>query len=573
MAAASISDAASSCRNASCANSGMLMLQTRKHGRSALSDSLGGSLSRPYCGVAVNIYECGKAAEHVGESFASMCMGYGGTHPPAHDGKTREDRDMCTLNINNDCDHWYKESSSGQWRCAKNYGISKNPEDCHGQYLFLWDEPQTQGKDALWAATQWKAHVSKWSSQLSAARAQGLRVTSPAFTDHGGPARQKMQAFFGACSECNDPNSVYYIDVLAMNQWLLHDAIEHPTQEVWIKEETAAISIANGNRPVVLMNFAWLGAETADEQAEVIANSRIFDPSWSKLEAVFYFAATDYGGGTRNNFLNSVTSDGSTIGQALWQRCGEASSPSPPGPPPKVELDCDAACKRDGGSYSCRSRISWMMRQARSPSLQFTVNLINDECSYQCRCSENDFAAKTTSTLVSTTTTTLPSTTTTIRASSTTLAPATTLEPTTTTTRLSCNSRCRRHGHTGSCRNRVQWVLDQPWSQGLVKSLERVNAECRGQCHCAVSAFANSIDSTTTTTRPLPVVTTRKPSCESTCHRRGHGASCRNRVRWVLKQPWSQGLTQSLEMVNTECTGQCHCEADAFADSLTQAFA
>jgi len=385
IAAAFSGEAVSNCSNASCADLGTLFLQTWTRKRSSLSADVGLRSSRPYCGVAVNTGGCGEAVEQLGESFASMCMGYGGPH------------DMCTLNINND----------------KNFGISKNPEDCHGKYLFLWDEPQTQGKNTIWAATQWKAHVAKWSSQLLAARARGLRVTSPAFTDYGGPARQKMQAFFGACSECNDPDSVYYVDVLAMNQWLLHDAVEHSGQEVWIKEETAAISRANGNRPVVLMNFAWLGAKTADAQAQVIANSRIFDPSWSGLDAVFYFAAKDYGGGTQNNFLDSVTSGGSTIAQVLLQRCGEASV----------------------GSTT---------------------------------------ATTTKTTTTTTTTTTVPS------IHETPGMPA-------------CDANCRRHGHGASCRNRVRWVLQQPLAEGLDQALERVNAECTGQCHCAASAFAGSL--------------------------------------------------------------------------------
>jgi len=439
----SFSEVASGRSNASCAQNAMLMLQTKTH------TSLAGAKSpMPYCGVAVNLYECGQAVEHVGESFATMCMGYGGTHPPAWEGKTSEDRDMCTLNMNNDCDHWYQDSESGQWRCAQNYGISKNPEECHGQYFFLWDEPQTQGRDAVWAATQWKAHVARWRSQLLTSRNRGLRVTSPAFTDHGGPARQKFQDFFSACPECDDPSSAYYIDVLAMNQWLLDDAFEHPQQEDWIKEETEAISSNNRNRPVVLMNFGWLGAETADQQAQIISNSRIFDPAWSGLEAVFYFAATDFGGGTRNNFLDAATSDGSSIGQALQQRCQGATLSGGDGD--GVALECDAACQHDGFSSSCRSRINWTMSQPRSPSFHFALNLVNDECSYQCRCNGGDFAV-----------TTLP-----------------------------CGSSCHRDGHSGSCHSRVRWLLRQQDSQGMDSALERVNAECIDQCHCSDSDFA-----------------------------------------------------------------------------------
>merc|ERR1711953_574141 len=88
-----------------------------------------------------------------------------------------------------------------------------------------------------------------------------------------------------------------------------------------LKNEVDLIRQNNGNRPVILGNFAWLGANTADQAVEAIANSRIFDRSWSGLEAVFYFGATDYGGGTSNNFLHSQASSGSTVGAALISRC------------------------------------------------------------------------------------------------------------------------------------------------------------------------------------------------------------------------------------------------------------
>lgn len=281
----------------------------------------------PYCGIAASVYECRAEVERlraidptVGNSFEGMCMGYGGTHPPAHLGKTPEDKDPCTLNINNDCDHWFPVS--GQWRCDPNYGISKNPDDCSGHYFFLWDEPMTQGLNAFWAADQWKTHVDTWGPQIASMRARGTRITTPLFTDHQGPAREKFQRFFERCgSGCNDPNSKYYIDVLGTNQWLLNPASNHRDQEQWIKNEVNQIRHDNGNRPVILGNFAWLGASTADQQAEAIANSRIWDKSWSGLEAVFYFGARDFGGGTSNNFLYSQTSSGSTVGAALISRC------------------------------------------------------------------------------------------------------------------------------------------------------------------------------------------------------------------------------------------------------------
>merc|ERR1712137_136570 len=54
---------------------------------------------------------------------------------------------------------------------------------------------------------------------------------------------------------------------------------------------------------------------------EAIRNSRIWDRSWSGLEAVFYFGATDYGAGTVNHRLWDRTSSGSTVAAALVERC------------------------------------------------------------------------------------------------------------------------------------------------------------------------------------------------------------------------------------------------------------
>lgn len=270
----------------------------------------------PYCGIAVNPYTCREEVARleaidaaVGSSFERMCMGYGGTE------------DTCTLNINSDCSSWYQDSS-GVWRCAKDYGLSKNPDSCNGRYFFLWDEPQTQGFGPTWAADQWKVHVDTWPSQMAAMRARGVRITSPLFSDYLGNARGKFQSFFTRCgSGCSDPNSPYYVDVLAMNQWLGDPASARAGQEQWIKDDAARASRENGNRPVILGNFAWLNGRTADQAADAITNSRIWDRSWSGLEAVFYFAAEDYGANTRNHRLSSATSSGSTVGAALVERC------------------------------------------------------------------------------------------------------------------------------------------------------------------------------------------------------------------------------------------------------------
>jgi len=284
-----------------------------------------------YCGIASSVYHCNRDADtvaaydtEVAAALRHSCMGYGGTHPPSWEGFTNDDRDMCTLSVQNDCFKWY-EASRGNWKCQHSYGIDKNPDACDGEFLFLWDEPQTQGKSATWAAEQWKRHVDQWPSQISALRARGVKVTSPMFTDHGGPAQAKFEQFFKRCEQlgigCSDPNSNYYINDLLTNQWLTGGKEGHAEQEVWIRNEMATISSKFSNRRVVLGNFAWIGAKSPDQQADVIMNSKIFDRDWSGLDGVFYFAAKDFGGNTRRNGLDQRTSSGKTLAELLANRC------------------------------------------------------------------------------------------------------------------------------------------------------------------------------------------------------------------------------------------------------------
>lgn len=281
----------------------------------------------PYCGIAPSVYDCPESVAYltgldakVGASFAEMCMGYGGTHPQTWNGQTDANRDMCSLNINNDCEAWVPCPTG--WCCQQNYGISKDPRDCHGRYFFLWDEPQTQGKNARWAAQQWKRHVDAWDSEMQELRSRGTMVTSPLFTDHQGPAKTKFEEFFSECgSGCSTPGHKYYIDKLLTNQWVLNERSRHAGQEQWIINTMADVSAQWGGRKVILGNFAWLGATSAAEQIQVLESSKIWDRTQSGLEAVFYFCGVDYGGGTSNHELTAARSDGMTVGQALINVC------------------------------------------------------------------------------------------------------------------------------------------------------------------------------------------------------------------------------------------------------------
>eukprot|EP00928_Gymnodinium_smaydae_P083315 TRINITY_DN66548_c0_g1_i1.p1 TRINITY_DN66548_c0_g1~~TRINITY_DN66548_c0_g1_i1.p1 ORF type:complete len:563 (-),score=70.39 TRINITY_DN66548_c0_g1_i1:36-1610(-) len=263
--------------------------QSSGKGNGQYSGETSGS-GKPYCGVASTLGNCSNDLNYLKSKGAKrpfLCMGYGG---PA---------DPCTLNIHND---------------GRSYGVDKNPNNCKGPYLYLWDEPYTQKKNAEWAARHWRKYVDKWG------KINGKRIVSPVFT--GANIKDHFKQFFNACGrECSDPSSKYYIHVLGWNGWL-GDWGNVNGEVAWIKGKAKDLRSSFGNRPIILINFAYLGAKSADKQLLAL-NSDFFDPSKSGHEAVFYFSARDYGGKTVKNYLTDRMSNGRTIGEELVRVCNK----------------------------------------------------------------------------------------------------------------------------------------------------------------------------------------------------------------------------------------------------------
>merc|ERR1719215_2565207 len=163
---------------------------------------------------------------------------------------------------------------------------------------------------------EWNKYVQKWGSQLKAQRAKGMMVTTPFFT--GGSTAQEFNEFFQGCSVCDDKNGPGYIDVIVWNAWLGDWSSDKKGQANWIKGESKKFSQAHGGRPVWLGNFAYLGSKTADKQIETIETSDIM--GGGAIQRVYWFVATDFGGGTKKNFLQD-SAGGKTIGQALIAHC------------------------------------------------------------------------------------------------------------------------------------------------------------------------------------------------------------------------------------------------------------
>jgi len=224
------------------------------------------------------------------------CFSYGGPTDP------------CTLNCNND----------------NNCGLGKDPSACRQDTFYLWDEPQTQHKTNQWAATAWMQYADRWSDELQTARDRGMKITTPFFT--GGDVMSQFATFFGSyCESCSNPGSKYYLDVIAFNAWIGSWGSQSG-QEQWIQQQAASLKKAFPGRPVYLTNYGYLGGHTASQQ-DAIINGRIYDRTFSGLDAVYYFGAKDVSGQTFKNSLHDIIETGKnagrTIGQVLAGRCNE----------------------------------------------------------------------------------------------------------------------------------------------------------------------------------------------------------------------------------------------------------
>jgi hypothetical protein len=240
-------------------------------------------------------------------------MGYGGTEDP------------CTLSITNDQD----------------YGMTKNPSACHQDVLFLWDEPDTMcdrgfgscGDD--WASLRWKEYVDTWESQLQAARARGMKVTTPLMkSGSAADLLRRFELFFLHCPECSQQDSKYHVGVLAFNAFAVNSPpspYELPGQFDYLKSLAGYVKAAYPSHLLYATNFGTLLSQTASSQADALTAYGMLDTAGSNIDKVFYFAAQDYCGMescTRNNLLQDVVEEGTHTGKTLGQVLVEACFPA-----------------------------------------------------------------------------------------------------------------------------------------------------------------------------------------------------------------------------------------------------
>ena len=224
------------------------------------------------------------------------CYSYGGALDP------------CALHQNNDT----------------NDGINKSPATCGKDTFFLWDEPDTQGTDYVWAAIMWKRYADKFETELKSLREKGVKITTPLL--RANPSlHENARTFFNACgASCSDVTSKYYIDIIAVNVFCMPPADLNTCigGANWTIDQVNQIpEVADGSRKVYVTNWCVLGdVGTPEKQYNAMKAVGQFFEGESPIERVYWFTATGWGLGEPdegNRLSKFVASEGKTLGE-LW---------------------------------------------------------------------------------------------------------------------------------------------------------------------------------------------------------------------------------------------------------------
>lgn len=227
------------------------------------------------------------------------CFAYGGSADPCH------------LNNNND----------------QNDGLFKDPSLCVGDTFYLWDEPDTQGRDYFWAGREWLAYSERFAQELEAMRSRGTKVTGPLLkAGDSGVLKQNMHIFFDACgAACFDESDPAYIDVIAVNGFCgpWNGAAGCRAGASFIYNEAEQASNAFYNLPVYITNWSRLQTSAPADQIDAIeAIDEFFPSSGGVIDRVYWFGARDYGGGAETTgYLTNSLPDGGTLGELWRMKC------------------------------------------------------------------------------------------------------------------------------------------------------------------------------------------------------------------------------------------------------------
>jgi hypothetical protein len=266
--------------------------------------------SKNKCGAAVNTGEtssaiCTRDLWNPTGDTSQHCFAYGGPSDP------------CAIHNNNDVGD----------------GLFKNPSACAGDTFYLWDEPDTQGKDYAWAGIEWANYATRFANEIKVLRARGVKFTSPLLrAGSSGAIITYLNTFYTACGpSCHDPQSPAYININAINAFVgswndpgidgCRDGAKFITNEVINYNDKNS----DGSRPWYITNWSRLGTYNTIEQVDAMNVIDEFFVSGSPVQRIYWFGATDYGGNSGNNFLTTqvttTSGDTKTLGQIWEAKC------------------------------------------------------------------------------------------------------------------------------------------------------------------------------------------------------------------------------------------------------------
>lgn len=264
-------------------------------------------------GQAPTDNKCGGAVDASGDSSQTTCQtflwsptGDDTMHCFAYGGAG----DACHMNNNNDEDD----------------GMFKDPSLCTGDTFYLWDEPDTQGRDYSWAGSTWLDYSKRFSQELEQLRSRGAKVTGPLLkAGRSGTIKQNMQTFFDACGQaCLDETDPAYIDVIAVNAfcgpWNGPAGCRGGAR--FIYDESMSVSSTFNDLPVYITNWSRLQTSVPLDQVDAIESIDEFFPSSGVVNRVYWFGARDYGGGAETTgYLTNVLPDGRSLGEVWRTKC------------------------------------------------------------------------------------------------------------------------------------------------------------------------------------------------------------------------------------------------------------
>jgi len=248
-------------------------------------------------------------------------------------------------------------SYSGVCSLRPNDFMNTNPNNCKGDTLYLWDEPD----DGIgWAVNSWRSYVQKYGAELNEFRNRGGVVTNPLWRS---PCGTKNIQFLEQCGElCTDPTNNGYIGALVGNYFANTGDTAEGGADWNIHTDMREATTKFPDLPVYVTNWCTSNCKDADCQYKSMkASKKMLDIGWR----VYWFATLDcvnkdcFSNPERTNQrLSDMGPNGITMGQEWKKICdayphsGPSPGPSPgptPGPTPGGE--CKSFCESDRSQH------------------------------------------------------------------------------------------------------------------------------------------------------------------------------------------------------------------------------